>query len=987
MKIPMLAFLGFFLLFSLNNLYPQNSKKDKVPVKKNRQEMQALSKVTEEKGDSIEGINGKRVDKDIYTLFRTQKADLATGAFSQIQGDVIENYGVTNNISRLTGLLPGLIVTQNDGEPGDEWASFWMRGKRTFRSNQPIILIDGYERDMSFLDPSEIKAVTILKDAAATARYGLRGSCGIIQVTTQRGEEGKVKIWANIRGGLKQPTTKPDMLDSYDYATLYNEAQRNDGIADDKVRYSQTYLDKYMNARKGIIEDSKDPYLYPNIDWYKTFTKNVSWQQRYSLSASGGNKYAHFFVSGGYMNNSGMYNTDKSANTYNTNAAHDLMTIRSNVDIQANKRLSISLDLSGMLSQRRWPGVNGSASGIFQWLAAMPPNALPIMQKDVDPGTGLQMLGGNANEKYTNNIYGMLNRSGYTLWLSRAMTATYRMNYDLSFITKGLMARGEVAFDNSYEMVTLRSKTYSVWSINTDTNGQPLYSPDSIAKYYTKSGTDSQMGTGGGSFSTARRLNYRIGLNYTRTFGDHSLYAEALFNEREISNDIGNLPRVYRSYDGTVSYQYKNRYLLDFSLGIMGSEQFLRNDRFGKFPALSLGWILTQEPFLRDNKILSFLKLRGSAGETGWDDTGGYFLWYQQYYSSGGTNFGMTALSVNGWQEGQFALPNVTWEKDRQYNIGLDARFLQDRIALSVDAYQETNRDIMRQPELPYTMGIRFPDMPIGKIFDKGCELSLSYKDRIGDLQWGISGVFSYNQNKILSMGEATKLFPYQTVTGHSLDNRFGYVALGFFKDQADIDNSPKQTFTTQVSPGDIKYKDMNGDNIINSYDQTYIGNGPDPNMQGGLQVNLAWKGFDLTVLATAEKGGSLQLSGQNVWAFYQQGGASRNWLNRFNPRDESTWATATYPRLSLANSGGNTQGSTFWLISTKQARLKNMELGYSFPVKWSKQAINKLRLYVNAYDWVTWQSTKLVDVEARDGSYYLYPIQKILNFGVNVTF
>ncbi len=943
--------------------------------------------IKNENGKSLEIKLLKDIDRvgtrdQSYNLFGSQRNDLTTSSYSQIYGDKIENYGVVNNELRLSGLLPGLFVMQSNGEPGDEGSSMLIRGRRTLRSNSPIILVDGFERSMSLLDPNEIEAVTVLKDAAATARYGLRGGNGIIQVTTRRGQEGKVKVIANIRGGLKEPTTEPKILDSYDYATLYNEAQLNDN-PNATPRYTATHLQKYMNSRNGTVENPNDPYLYPNVNWYKDFTNENTWQQRYSVSLSGGSKYARFYVSAGYLNNSGMFKTDANANTYDTNTGQDLMTIRSNVDINVNKRFVIGLDINGRQENRRWAGARGSSGDIFRSLMNTPPNAFPVLQKDPDPATGLPRLGGTKD--YPVNPYGLLNRRGYALSLVRAMAATLKMNYELDFVTKGLFIRGELAFDSDYTMYTNRNKSYSVWAIDVDANGQPKYA-ETAKNYYVKTNTDTQMTSGGEYPSTNRKTNYRLGLNYSRTFGDHRIFAEALFNQREISQDVNDLPRIYRGGDGQISYQFKERYLADFNMSVMGSEQFLQDDRFGVFPALSLGWIVTREPFLKNNSTLSFLKIRGSVGQTGWDDIGGYFLWYQKYSTAGTIRFGPAGTEYTGIQEQAFALDNVTWEKDLKYNFGFDARFLSDRISLTADLFQETNRDIMLQPELPYSMGIRFPDFPAGKVENKGFEISLGYNDHIGNVKYGITGMVTYAKNKILELKEAPKMYPYQMKTGHPLENRWGYQALGLFQSQEEIANSPVQTFTSIVRPGDIKYKDVNGDNVIDSYDQIYIGAGPEPNLLGSIHLSLEWKGFDLSALVTGQNGGNLQLSGESIW-YYNNGSAKEHHLGRFNPNDESTWANATFPRLSLTNNSGNQQTSTYWQIDARQIRLKNFEIGYSIPVKWSHNVLNKLRVYVNAYNWLTWQDTDLVDVEARNGSYVQYPIQRICNFGLNVTF
>ncbi|RHJ86707.1 TonB-dependent receptor [Parabacteroides sp. AM08-6] len=924
-----------------------------------------------------------KISDEVFLLYGSQNKDLMTGSYAQINGKDIETRAVVNNKNRISGLLPGLLIMQTNGEPGDEGANIFMRGKRTMRGKNPIILVDGYERSMDLLDPNEIKAVTVLKDAATCARYGLRGSNGIIQVTTNRGSEGKIRVNGHIRGGLKMPTTEPRLLDSYDYATLYNEARRNDG---NSPLYLENHLNKYMNARNGIYENEYDKYLFPNNNYYEMFTKNVTWQQRYSVSVDGGNKFAKFFVSAGYTNNSGMYNIDKNANTYNTNAEQNAITIRSNVDINVTKRFVMSLDLSGRQEERIWPGARGSSvSDLFRNMYCTPPNAYPIFQPDIDKTTNKQMLGGSKD--YTKNVYGLLNRSGYSKSLVRNMTATLKLNHQLDFITKGLNVRAEFAFDSWYEMNTNRSKNFKVYSIDADKNGEAKLQQDGSLKYI-ETGSDTQMSSGGDYPGSERILNYRVGLDWNRTFGNHNLYAEALFNQREKSQENDrNLPRVYRGYDTRVSYQYKAKYLADFNMGIMGSEQFLKSNRYGFFPALSLGWVASNEDFLKENPIISFLKLRASGGETGWDDTGGYFLWYQQFASSSGPAFGPTATGQSGWNEGAFALNNVTWEKARKYDVGLDVRLFNDRLSFTGDYFYEKNRDIMCAPALPYIMGIRFPDFPIGKVKNKGFDLSLSWNDHIGDFNYGLSFIYTRADNEIQEMGEEKKAYSYQQRTGKPLDSQWGLIALGLFQSQEEIDNSPKQTYSKIVSPGDIKYKDVNGDGVIDNYDEVYLGPNADLNMQWGSKLDLSWKNFDFSVLFTGQNGGWNNITGESIWEFQNNGTVREHHLGRFNPDDPSSWANATYPRLSLSNVEGNHHSSSYWRKSMAQVRLKHIELGYSIPVAWSKGIVNNLRLYVNAYNILTWQSTDLTDTEAKNGSYIQYPIMKMVNFGVNVSF
>lgn len=912
----------------------------------------------------------------IYIYNGQQKMQLVTGAYSQIYGSTIETNPVANNRNKMQGLLSGLLVSQNNGEPGDESASIWMRGKRTFRNNEPVILIDGFERSMDLLDPNEIQAITVMKDAAATAQYGLRGGNGIVQVTTKRGREGRVQINFNASAGIKAPTTKPKFTNSYDYATLYNEALVNDGAA---PKYSAIDLEKYKKASVGIYDSTLDPYLYPNINWYEQFTKPSTWQQRYGVSVDGGNKNARYFISAGYTNNSGLYNVDKSINTYNTNTEAKLYTIRSNIDVNVNRRFTMTLDLSGRQEERTNPGSRTDASlRLFRALYKTPPNAFPILTPDG------QLAG---TKDYTDNPFGLLNYQGYSLYYIRSMAATYRANHDLDFITKGLSANASVAFDSWYDQVTNRNKSFKVYDIR-QSNGTIQYTPSGNIKY-VETGANTQINSTASYLSSRRIFNSEVALNYDRHFGNHSVSALTAFNRRIISQeDNGNISRRYIGTNGKIAYAFRNKYLAEFNYAYQGSEQMLPGDKFGFFQALSAGWVLSEEKFLKGSNLVNFLKLRGSYGLTGNDDIGGYFLWYQKYASSGGPNFGYTSIGYTGWNESAFALNNVTYEKVNKKDIGIDAALLKNKITFTFDYFQEHNSNIMIQPALPFIMGIRFPDFPVGVVDNKGYDLSLAYSDKIGKLEFTFSGTLTNAKNTVINKGEEKQRYDYQTRTGRSLNAIFGLEALGLFQNQAEIAASPVQTFSASVIPGDIKYKDQNGDNLINSFDETYIGENGDPTMQYGAGMGLKFGAFDCNVLFTGQQGGMQVLTGESIWEFHDNGTVREHHLGRFNPADPSSWATATYPRLSLSNKANNQKNSTYWMRDASMVRLKTAEIGFTIPAKWvSKITLQKVRAYLNGYNLHTWSSTDLIDIEARSSHYVIYPIQRIFNAGIKITF
>lgn len=918
----------------------------------------------------------------INKLYGRQKEHNVSSAISQIYGSQFENNPIISNSNKLTGLLPGLFVMQDNGEPGDEGASLWLRGKRTLRSKGPVIIVDGVERSMELLDPSDIETVTVLKDATSTAQYGMRGGNGVVLVTTKRGEEGKIKVTFNVRNGIKEPTTTPKFLDSYDYATLYNEAQRNDNPIQ-SLMYNPVDLDKYLQARDGNIA-GLDNYIYPNIDWYNDFLKKYTWQQRYSVNIDGGNKYAKYFVSAGYTKNNGLYNVDKTVNQYNTNASMDMVSLRSNIDIQVTNRFKMSLDLAGKQEQRTYPGSRGDAAlRVFRSLYKTPPNAHPVLSPD-------GKIGGTKD--YNSNPFGLLNYQGYSLYYTRRMAATLNLAHDLDFITDGLKVKGSVSFDSYYEQTTLRNKSFKSYQIltvlNADGTRTTQYMPDGTTLKYIETGSNTQMGTGGSYDDTQRLINYEMALDYSRKFGKHEVTAYAGFSQREIGQENNaNLSRFYRGYNGRVSYAFANKYLAEFTVGYQASEQMPPWAKYTVFPAGSAGWVISEENFMKENKVVNFLKLRASHGLSGWDDIGGYFIWYQQFASSGGINFGNTAASYSGWNEGAFALNNVQPERVRKTDLGIDIVLFNDRISFSGDYFMERNSRIMVQPELPYSMGIRFPDMPIAIVENKGFDFQLSYKNKIGKVDYTITGTLSKADNKVIERGEAKKMYEYQQRTGRPLDPVFGLVALGLFQNQAEIDASPRQTFGV-VKPGDIIYQDQNNDGIIDSYDETYLGLNVDPNMQYGVNLNLKYKGFDFSAMLSGQEGGKIYMGGEAMYEFHDNGTVREHHLGRFNPEDPNSWATATYPRLSLANKANNQRTSTYWARSTALTRLKTVEFGYTVPDQLSEYLkMQKIRFYVNGYNLFTWQDTDLMDIEARSSHYVIYPIQRIINAGLNVTF
>ncbi len=936
--------------------------------------------------------------RDIIVLNGHQSSTYTTSSVSQLDVDsvaLIGNNPILNNTLKLTGMLPGLTIFQSNGEPGEESARYWIRGKRTLRSNTPIILVDGYERDFSFLDPSEIASVTVLKDAAATAQYGLRGGNGIISITTKRGKVGKVKIGFNASAGLKHATTRPSFLNSYDYACLYNEAyynDQNDGSLSPSsftYPYSQALLNKYQQAAKGELSGI-DSYLYPDVHWYNDYIRKSTWQQHYNVYASGGSQTATFFVSLGYTDNSGLFNVDKDRNTYNTNTDMKMITLRSNVDVRATKRMLVSMNFWARQIEGNNPGSNSSySSRIMSAIYQTPPNAFPVIQPNGLPG---------GTKDYTDNVYGLLNLQGYSLVYQRNLTSDVNVVHDLDFITRGLKVHGSFSFDGWFNQITNRSKTFKVYDINTTVDPvtgllSPVYGEGNELTYI-ETGTNSEMGTSGSYPSTYRTFSWKFKLDYERRFLSDYLYAMIGYTQRSIQQENNTeLPRQYRGLISRISFAHKDRYLAEFNVGYEGSEQMANHNKFGFFPAVSIGWVVSEEPFMKKQKVVDYLKLRASDGITGNDDIGGYFSYLQHFNKGNGTEFGTSSTSFDGWEESAMA-GDATWERVHKTNFGMDVSLFKRRLNFSADIFHEEADHIMVESPLPLTIGTKLSLIPIGKVRNQGYEMSISWRDRIGKLAYELVGIYSTNNNKVLEKGELDPLYDYQRETGHHLGSAWGYEAIGYFT-QTDINNpsTPSQAEFGSIRPGDIMYKDQNNDGVINSYDKVYLGQTDIPN-QASLSLLFSYGKIDIGIQFVGQWGGSMSLNNQTAYEFYKNGGVMEHHLNRYNPQrpDEYQYHgmkfyKGDYPRLSLSGTN-NRQGSSFWRVPTDLLRLKNIELGYNFTGGLLQQIkASKLRLYVNAYNLHTWSHSKLIDIESNSGSGMIYPIQRIFNFGVKMDF
>lgn len=974
--------------------------------------------------------DSKALEEVVVVGYNVQKKETITGSISTITTKDLKQSPTANINNALAGRMPGLLVNQfNGGEPGNDAAQLNIRGKSTYGKSDVIMIVDGIERDMSYLSPDEIETFTILKDASATAPYGIRGANGVIIVTTKRGRKGEkptVDFKASV--GVSEPIRYPDYLGSAGYATLYNEAMLNDNPSLDPGSaslFSQETISNFRRA-KG---DNSDGLGY-NWDYFD-YAFKPSILQDYSLSVRGGTDRARYFILGSYYNQGGNY---KHSNSDNVNKFLRY-NFRANVDVDATKRLKISVDLGARVTEYNYPGA--TAANIISLANTQPPY-LPIIlpnnhndvnQADFEENGGYLLY---ADNDYRYNMLGQLNRTGFSKRTRRYLQGSFKLSHDLDFITKGLSVAAQFSYDTfnqhtinnsvpTHSTGNLTYPDYSTWMLPTE------YSIDewkNNADYWIKNGTyvtanqrttdDAQSNSiSHGSPEGTSRFQAR--LDYARKFGDHNVSGMLLFylQNKVISNQV---PFRYMGFSGRATYDYRNKYLFEFNIGYNGSENFARGKRYGVFPAGAVGWVITQERFMRGVKWLDHLKLRASYGLVGNDQLSGNRFSYLQYYKSSDgmtTYFGETEAGYTSYLvEGVFANPNLTWEKARKFNFGIDAQFFNQRLTFTLDVFKEHRYDILTSLSaddkvgFPYIVGQVAPIVNSGIVDNHGVEFEIGWNGHIGQhFRYYIRPNFTFARNKIKYCNEISYIdnngrdCPWRYQTGKRLDENFCYIFDHFVADQGEADRLNAMNggsgFATwgPVQPGDVVYKDLNGDGVVNNYDRAAIGNPRTPEIQFGIPLGLSYKGFDFSMLWQGSALCSVQLSGPAVWDFplYDQsriGKVRRMHLDRWTPE---TAATAKYPALHYGIHNNNKQQySSLFLYDASYIRLKNVEIGYTLPKAWtSKAGIQNVRIYVQGQNLLTFDNLGDVDMdpEIKNGDGSWFPVQRVINIGLNMTF
>lgn len=962
-----------------------------------------------------------------------QRKTSVTGAITSISSEDILKSPSGSVGNSLAGALTGVSSIQVSGQPGAEDPDIYVRGSGslTNEASKPLILVDGVERSFFQMDPNEIDNITVLKDAASTAVFGVRGANGVILVTTRRGEEGKARINLSSSFGLTQPLRHLTTCSSYEHAKIFSEAQLSDKWNDPST--SLTFSDAVID----YFRTGQDPIMFANTDWDDYLFKDLAWQTQHNITISGGGKRARYFVSVGYLYQDGML---RSFENYNSNYTYNRYNYRANVDIDVTPTTLLKLNIGGRVGKKHEP--QGYGSNIWQYITWCTPFSSPGF---VDENENLVRKGGYYTKPNLGNYIPIsTGLSGLDLYYGYGYSenTANTMNLDLSItqnldaITKGLSAEVKGSYNSSYNLYVSRTPTaiYNRWQ-NVNYKGyytQPGMSLDNpmfnVDHVYITSGVDhldEPLSYGSGS-SRGRNWYLEANINYSRQFGNHEVTALLLYNQSKTyyPSNFPEIPTGYVSYVGRVTYNYKKKYLLDFNVGYNGSENFAPGHRYGLFPAGSVGWVISEEPWMaRTRTWLDFFKVRASYGLVGNDKySGERFLylngsWNPSHHMSQFGNWGTwqfgsmySGTMLSDAVENATGNPVVSWEKCQKQNYGLDIVFLKQRLSFTADVFFEHRYDILSTSNTtPDIADIQLPMLNLGIVDNKGYELSLSWRDKIGkNFSYNLTGNISYSKNKIINMDEVVPNEPYMAQTGNSTGLAYGYIFDRYLRDDDFDENKELLTIEKGGSvpeltlgnprPGDAIFKDMNGDGVINSDDCTWYGYSQRPEYVAGFIAGINWKNFGLSMQWTGAWHASrvLGVDYMEPYGMTNDRGLLQYIADgRWTPENQNS----RFPRITFMNKSWYTQSSTLWLMDASYLRLKNVEFSYNVPVgsRLKKVGISSLRLYVSGYNLLTLFSDLAdidIDPEGSTGSadmngdyVYSYPNVRIYNIGFNISF
>lgn len=923
--------------------------------------------------------------------YGSQKKVTVTGALSSINNEELLKSPVASMANALTGKVTGLASVQSSGQPGADDATLYVRGVGSLSTalSQPLMLVDGVERSFFQLDPNEVESITVLKDASATAVFGVRGANGVILVTTKRGTQGKAKVNFSTTFAWQMPSRVPEFANSYEYATAYNNAQLHDGVSEDQLAFSPEIVEKFRT--------NSDPLVYPSTDWTDMLIKNSAMQTQHNFNISGGSERVKYFASLGVFTQNGLFKTFEE-NENDKGFKYNRYNYRINMDVAVTKTTSMQVNLGGYLNDKQEPNYNNGTYTDLKFLFRDVYTAVPFAGAGLVDGKWVvsdQDLFSVGNYADGLNVY---YGKGYNNRTQNTLNFDFKLEQKLDCLTKGLKAHVKGAYNSGVTITKRREGRANKYEAVYDNDGELIYRK---TQDYQKLGYTESTGQ-------SRNWYLEAALNYKRDFGNHHVSALAMYNQSMTYYPSGpsefvGIPRSYVGLVGRATYDYKTRYLLDVSVGYNGSENFAEGQRFGLFPAGSLGWIVSEERFFQPlKKVVTYLKLRGSYGIVGNDrvSDNSRFLYLPDKYliSSGNYNFGInTPTNIAGAAESKKGNPKVTWETSAKQNYGIDAKFLKDRLSLNFDYFIEHRKNILSARTVsPGYLAVSLPIANIGKVDNQGYEINLKWDDRINDVRYYVGANLSYAKNKIVFIDEIRYPYEWMQTEGKPVGQQFGYVFDGYFTEEEAANYESLKGKEGGIADqgsgyiplaGDVKYKDLNGDGRIDEKDVRDIGHPKYPLYSAGMNMGLSWKGFDFSMTWSGAFKTSRFLS-----SMYRVPYGESNNSAVMKYMIEDAWTpekgdSAKAPALSFKSKSHNYRDSDLWLRDASYVRLKNIELGYSFPKSWLQKAhIGSLRISVSGYNLLTFDSFKVSDPES-DPSGTAYPLIKVVNVGLKVGF
>lgn len=945
--------------------------------------------------------DNKQLDELVVIGYGQQRKVTLTGSVSNVDGKELLKSPAASLGNALSGKLPGMQSVQYSGVPGGDDPVIRIRGVGTFNSAEPLVLVDGVERGFSQIDPNEVQDISILKDASATAVFGVRGANGVILVTTRHGQVGKPRITLTASAGLQQISKFLEPASSYEYATAYNHAQTVEGVAEDGLKFSQEAIRHW--------KDMDMPTVYPSTNWFKYLMNDHAWQEQYNVNVTGGTERVRYFVSVGMLDQNGLFKTFNQGK--DANFKYRRYNFRTNLDIDFSRWNTLSIGIGGRIGRRNSIGngeYNGQ-SGLFG-VEGLLNNGTPMSGYGLDSQGRRIVSDPDLVGAVGSDGLGLIYQHGYTIQRENVVNLDLQYKLKLDFITKGLDFRIKGSYNSDYTQQKARTTGDGIKYKATIAEGE--YEADGSPKIvYVRQGDTWPLGYSEARWG-GRNWYAESSLNYARKFGDHNVTALLLYNESKNYYPGGIYNSIPRGYVGMVAratYDYQTKYLLDLNMGYNGSENFAKGKRFGFFPSASVGWIASSEKFWKPiSKIVTYLKIRGSIGKVGNDQGVGRFLYlpgtWQFYNNNGGAwwtndrtgNFGTAnGTFMPGARESSNGNPDVTWETAVKQNYGFDARFLNDRLSLGVDLYWEDRKNILVSNETTVAgiSALKPNSINYGRVKNHGYEITLRWADKIGQVDYSISPAVAYSRNKVVEMAEVKKEFNHMYHRGHPVGQPFGYEFFEFYvpgkteehyKAQYGTD-MPDQQIT--LRPGDCVFVDLTGDGKVDANDVHAIGYSDIPEYTGSVNATLNWKGLDFSMTWVGAAHVNRQLSSFYTPAF---GTGNQSMLNKWVY--DNSWTednpNAILPRISLEKSAREHNGalSAPWMVDASYIRLKNLEIGYSFHIPGLK--INSIRVYANGYNLLTFTSFKANDPEAQAGyGSTRYPMTRVYNFGMNINF